>query len=69
MLLTDKNPGIKVLVNRGLLYLELKDHRNALLDLTDAVKVYRCTCLGQKRGLGGNGDSLCVYMWVMGEFT
>lgn len=30
---------MKVLVNRGLLYLQLKDYGNALLDLVDAGKV------------------------------
>ncbi len=41
-MLVSKNPGFKVLVNRGLLYLQLKDYGNALLDLVDAGKVGDC---------------------------
>ena len=39
VLLVSKDPGIKVLINRGLLYLQLKDYSNALLDFVDAGKV------------------------------
>ena len=38
-----EDPGVKVLVNRGLLYLHLKDYSNALLDLVDAGKVRNMT--------------------------
>ena len=39
VLLLCVKPNFKVFINRGLLYLELQDFNNALLDLLDAVKV------------------------------
>ena len=39
MLLIRDETEHKVLVNRGLLYLQLKDYRNAMLDFVDAGKV------------------------------
>ena len=38
-LLMRGTPDIKVLVNRGLLYLQLRDHSNALMDFAEASKV------------------------------
>lgn len=35
-------PPVKVLVNRGLLHLQLMDHTSALLDFAEASKVHVC---------------------------
>ena len=35
-------PAVKVLVNRGLLHLQLRDHTSALLDFAEASKVHVC---------------------------
>ena len=43
VMLISKEPGVKVLINRGLLYLQQKDYGNALLDLADAGKVIKHT--------------------------
>ena len=42
-LLMRGTPDVKVLVNRGLLYLQLGDHSNALMDFTEASKVHHVT--------------------------
>ena len=35
-------PPVKILVNRGLLHLQLMDHTSALLDFAEASKVHVC---------------------------
>ena len=41
-LLMGGTPAVKVLVNRGLLHLQLRDHTSALLDFAEASKVRVC---------------------------